>query len=177
MKNKKLIRLTESDLHRIVRESVNNVLTELNWKTKMSAANKLDKKALSIPQHDERLKMHRRANKIRQSAYDSFNDEYGYEDDEYKYYVGGGSKGTSDVTSFTSNKNRLGQYAFPYGLGKKHFISEPYRDSRDYEELKKNKNAYDAMIKGDNEMYAYLNGDYDYDSIEDGGEGKWIKKR
>ena len=27
--NKKLIRLTESDLHRIVRESVNNVITEL----------------------------------------------------------------------------------------------------------------------------------------------------
>ena len=30
MKNKKLIRLTESDLHRIVRESVNNILTEGN---------------------------------------------------------------------------------------------------------------------------------------------------
>ena len=28
MKNKKLIRLTESDLHRIVRESVNKVLNE-----------------------------------------------------------------------------------------------------------------------------------------------------
>ena len=28
--NKKLIRLTESDLHRIVKESVNNVLTELD---------------------------------------------------------------------------------------------------------------------------------------------------
>ena len=38
--NKKLIRLTESDLHRIVRESVNNVLTELDWKTYASAADK-----------------------------------------------------------------------------------------------------------------------------------------
>ena len=31
--NKKLIRLTESDLHRIVRESVNNVLNEVTYTT------------------------------------------------------------------------------------------------------------------------------------------------
>lgn len=31
--NKKLIRLTESDLHRIVKESVNKLLTELDWTT------------------------------------------------------------------------------------------------------------------------------------------------
>ena len=30
---KKLIRLTESDLHNIVKESVNKILTELDWKT------------------------------------------------------------------------------------------------------------------------------------------------
>ena len=38
--NKKLIRLTEADLHRIVRESVDNILNELNWKTYMNAARK-----------------------------------------------------------------------------------------------------------------------------------------
>ena len=38
--NKKLIRLTESDLHRIVKESVNQVLTELDWKTYANAARK-----------------------------------------------------------------------------------------------------------------------------------------
>lgn len=35
---KKLIRLTESDLHHIVTESVNKILTELDWKTYMNAA-------------------------------------------------------------------------------------------------------------------------------------------
>lgn len=30
--NKKLIRLTEGDLHRIINESVNKVLTELDWR-------------------------------------------------------------------------------------------------------------------------------------------------
>lgn len=34
--NKKLIRLTESDLHKVIKESVNKVLTELDWKTKMN---------------------------------------------------------------------------------------------------------------------------------------------
>ena len=38
--NKKLIRLTEGDLHRIVKESVNKVLTELDWKTYANAAKK-----------------------------------------------------------------------------------------------------------------------------------------
>ena len=46
MNNKKLIRLTEADLHRIVKESVNNVLTELNWKTYANAADKLRDRAL-----------------------------------------------------------------------------------------------------------------------------------
>ena len=31
--NKKLIRLTESDLHKVIKESVNKVLTELDWRT------------------------------------------------------------------------------------------------------------------------------------------------
>lgn len=38
MKNR--IRLTESDLHKIVKESVNRMLTELDWKTYASAAEK-----------------------------------------------------------------------------------------------------------------------------------------
>jgi len=42
--NKKLIRLTESDLHKIVKESVNKVLTELDWKTYASAANKSNRR-------------------------------------------------------------------------------------------------------------------------------------
>jgi len=37
---KRKIRLTESDLHRIVNESVKSILTELDWRTVVSAANK-----------------------------------------------------------------------------------------------------------------------------------------
>ena len=38
--NKKVIRLTEGDIHRIVKESVNKVLTELDWRTYANAAKK-----------------------------------------------------------------------------------------------------------------------------------------
>ena len=36
---KKLIRLTESDLHRIVKESVNKVLTELDTRDRSASRN------------------------------------------------------------------------------------------------------------------------------------------
>ena len=38
--NKKLIRLTESDLHNIVKESVNKILSEMDWKTYANARDK-----------------------------------------------------------------------------------------------------------------------------------------
>lgn len=40
MPNKKLIRLTEGDLHRIVKESVNQILIELDHRTYYSAEQK-----------------------------------------------------------------------------------------------------------------------------------------
>lgn len=51
--NKKLIRLTESDLHRIVKESVNKILTELDWKTYANAAKKQMEKERNQPDYDE----------------------------------------------------------------------------------------------------------------------------
>ncbi len=40
--DKRLIKLSESDLHKIVKESVNKVLTELDWRTYANAAKKRD---------------------------------------------------------------------------------------------------------------------------------------
>lgn len=42
---KQRIRLTEGDLHRIVKESVNRILTELDWKTYINASRKRKKQA------------------------------------------------------------------------------------------------------------------------------------
>ena len=43
---KKVIRLTESDIHRIVKNSVKKVLTELDWKTYQNAASKIRQREL-----------------------------------------------------------------------------------------------------------------------------------
>ena len=37
---KQVIRLTESDLHKLIQESVNTILSELDWRTYDSARNK-----------------------------------------------------------------------------------------------------------------------------------------
>ena len=42
---KKIIRLTESDLHGIIRNSVNKILSELDWRTYANAANKSSDRA------------------------------------------------------------------------------------------------------------------------------------
>jgi len=38
---KKILRLTEGDLHNFIKESIKNVLSELDWKTYASAARKM----------------------------------------------------------------------------------------------------------------------------------------
>ena len=43
--NKKFIRLTESDLHKIIKESVSRVLNEMDWKTYMNASRKRKQQA------------------------------------------------------------------------------------------------------------------------------------
>ena len=37
---KQIIRLTEGDLHRIIKETVNNIITELDWRTYANAGKK-----------------------------------------------------------------------------------------------------------------------------------------
>ena len=75
---KRIIRMTESDLHQLVKESVNKILTELDWKTYASAAEK---------QHDKNYKKIRgkydtdRENRFKKAAADTFNRDYGVNTD------------------------------------------------------------------------------------------------
>lgn len=49
---KKLIRLTEADLHKLIKESVKNVLTELDWRTYVNAARKREAQGLNTNAND-----------------------------------------------------------------------------------------------------------------------------
>ena len=64
---KQKIKLTESDLHRIIKESVKQVLSELDWRTYQSAAEKSMKQS-----HNGDLSPQERAfNKQRSYAFDN----------------------------------------------------------------------------------------------------------
>lgn len=65
--SKQIIRLTESDLHRVIKESVKQVLSELDYRTYLSA----HKKALEQGDED-------RASHFGVAARNAFNREYGY---------------------------------------------------------------------------------------------------
>jgi len=69
-----MIKLTESDLHKVIKESVNKVLTELDWKTYMNAARKRKQQA-----DDRRVALHKEfpnsMSSIRRNNLDDMSDE------------------------------------------------------------------------------------------------------
>ena len=73
---KQRIRLTESDLHRIVKESVNKLLTELDWKTYDSAMRKAAEKG-----------QWERVGAFGDASKEAFNQQFGYEGhpEDYRY--------------------------------------------------------------------------------------------
>lgn len=80
---KKLIRLTEGDLHRIIKESVNKVLNELDWKTYDNAARKRYNQWKYWREGDEENdKKYDSYSKLLDAARDSFKRDYGYSDED-----------------------------------------------------------------------------------------------
>ena len=170
MKNKKLIRLTESDLHRIVKESVNNVLTELDWKTYANAANKAIERGNT-----------KRGDRFGDAAKDAFNRDYGYKhdtglDNDYaSVKLGGDFHSTEEFSPHAVGygKNRIiGPRKYEHG-----WSSHPVGHYTPEEFFNGNVDAAQAYRNADDEVKNWKRGNYKYDSIKDGGEGKWIKKR
>lgn len=96
--NMKLIRLTESDLHRIVKESVNKVLTEVDWRTYANAGKKAHDKVLDkmkrgtnfddLRKDSDFMKRARQTRKFRDQAVASSRDKFKeLNDDENDFYT------------------------------------------------------------------------------------------
>ena len=75
--NKSRIKLTESQLHNVIKESVKQVLSELDWKTYANAAKKREAQG-----------NWQSADNLRDQMVHSFNDKYGESDYEYDYNNG-----------------------------------------------------------------------------------------
>jgi hypothetical protein len=77
---KKIIRLSESDLRNVIKESVNSIISELNWRTYASAADKAYAKGKEEKTPEERhlrdhqaAKFHHAAKKGMEKQYDGVN--------------------------------------------------------------------------------------------------------
>ena len=124
--NKRLIRLTESDLHRIVKESVNKVLTELDWKTYMNAADKSYERGPMFQTYadpNEAPKRNERSRRFAKAAEDALNRDYGYE----KAYKSG-NKGS---LSFSTPHSRS-DYQYDDDMGNPNRDKAHYVAAKDY---------------------------------------------
>ncbi len=107
---KQVIRLTESDLHRVIKESVRQIISELDWRTYQSAYEKSN----NNPQ---------RASKFRQAADNAFNRENAYgmtnipfgdgDTQQIQYsngdVYGGGNLYTNQGNQFITKSGRVNQ--------------------------------------------------------------------
>lgn len=96
--NKKLIRLTESDLHNIIKESVNNILTELDWRTLASAEEKASQKMVDAKSDQERAL----------ANYQSKNFERGKIKRQNDMYDGVNSRNFDTYSSYPQSKQKFG---------------------------------------------------------------------
>lgn len=75
---KQVLRLTEEDLQNIIKESVNNILSELDLKTYDNAMNKSDERASNPNLSPQERKLHRmRGDKFGKASNDKFFNKYG----------------------------------------------------------------------------------------------------
>lgn len=182
---KQIIRLTESDLHQMVKESVNKILSELDWKTYANAEKKArgtmgdadywrEKGVKGFDAIRNAAHQRERAKEFGDAAKNAFNRDFGYQkgehfyDDDYQRVGMGGDFGYTD------------EFA-PHAAGWKHdgvaslkrFPHGVYTSERTPEEFfGDNLDAIQAYNKAKNEVGNYKKGKYNYEK----GKGWQLKK-
>lgn len=102
-KMKQKIRLTEGDLHRIIRNCVNEALNELDARTYASYANKRQAQANNSQNSEDAFKYQQKANAGVNAAQNAWNQKYGF-----SYNNGGNDWGEQSMggnNNFTHNGN------------------------------------------------------------------------
>ena len=189
---KQIIRLTESDLHQMVKESVNKILAELDWKTYASAADKARErgnvsywreKGDNSPKgsdgywnmvgkaSDERL----RSDRFGDAAKDAFNRDFGYQqgkpyDNDYQRVGMGGDFGSTEEFS----PHAVGYRSKGYGNPKKYEFgrdNDTFKSVEPEEFFNGNDDAAKAYHNANDEIKNWKKGNYDYQK----GKG-WQKK-
>jgi hypothetical protein len=176
---KQLIKLTESDLHKIVKESVQKILTEMDWRSYQAAYEaEIAKNGYT-----------KRAEKFRQAATNAFNRQngyglknvpYGYQKDnnvtaDGDYYAGGNLyRYDGDAFETNSGRAQLGN-----NEPDKVYHQQSINKSNGQQlpnDMEINGNSMNLMLrakqaKGDKQVRDYFNGKTQYQQ----GKG-WVNK-
>ena len=182
---KQKIRLTEGDLHRIVKESVNRVLAEMDWKTYANAAKKRRQQFKDETDPVRKKELWDRFDSLGDAANKKFKDDYV---GNWKYDTFGDKlkgKHSSTFDSYIDPSRKDMAYGAINGFNKgggKLFSTKKgsYYGPNGYTSpgsFFRDKEIGDAYSRANDELWDYDNGDYEYDSIKDGGEGKWKKRK
>ena len=156
--DKKLIRLTENDLHKIVKESVNRVLTELDWKTYANAAKKRAEQGKDDKAED-----------LAQFATDRFNNDFGYDELDGTYDENGlpyhqDVRGT--VTPFGSAYGGMGRWTPMDAQMHAGYYPRQYKNGSHIfnpsSKMKPTKNIIDKYQKASDEIGKFDRGDSKY---------------
>lgn len=177
---KKLVRLTEGDLHNIIKESVNMVLTELDWKTYANAAKKryqqYEENPINKKAWDSSYDLNRMANDRFDNEYVG-NMKYATMGDKYK-----GKKGPTYYSRFDVRDDNMPRQAIK---GFNRSGDEIFNDKRGhYYNIKaigggyvnpnsfyRDKEIGEKFKSASDELWDYHDGNYDYVK----GKG-WTKK-
>lgn len=182
---KNIVRLSESQLHNIIKNSVNRVLAEMDWKTYASAANKMRGKMSGVEYWenkkniDNHNKDFMRARRFGQAAQDTFNRDHGFkkgrfDDKDYAEVCLNGkcdyvnNKFSTTAAAFRHNKDgRNWGQSFPYGAATSEKTIEDFYSG--------NPHANDAINKykkAKDEADNFSGGRYEYQK----GKGWQLKK-
>jgi hypothetical protein len=180
---KKLIRLTESDLHNIIKESVRTALNELDWKTLANAEEKArnmdtayyKSQGLTPNQAVSRAADSRfRAKRFGDTAKNAFNRDFGYKngkiwDDDYQEVKMGGDFDSKEEFS----PHVVGYRSKGYGNPKRYehgWDADAHKHVEPEEFFNGNPAAYNAFKNASDEVSNWKRGNFTYKP----GEG-WKK--
>ena len=182
--NKKTIKkLSESDFHKMIEESVNKCLTEMDWKTYANAAKKREQQFRDEANPSKKKGLFNSYYNLKDKARERFDNDYV---GDYKYDTFGDKFRGKHSPKFEVG---LDMTEKPYGLlkgynkggdklfsTKKGAYASQYKGYTSPRNFFRNKDVADKFTTANDELWDYHNGDYEYDSIKNGGNGKWNKK-
>ena len=179
----KTIKLNKNQLVNLISESTEKIISEMDWKTYANAAKKREQQFRDETDPSNKKKLFNSYYNLRDKARERFDNDYV---DDYKYDTFGDKLRGKHSPKFEVGLDITEK---PYGLlkgynkggdklfsTKKGTYTSQYKGYQSPRNFFRNKEVADKFTTADDELWDYHNGDYEYDSIKNGGSGKWNKK-